>query len=480
MTMYAAGLRVSEVDFMKKVCLLFLAVLLLINLSTPAMGTLLTDAEYACPICGKKDYYTVIVSYGGYIYYGLSRFQYVFWPFTESESLYACQKCNFTCLMCDFGKFPKEKIPIVKKALEGVSLPKPVVKEERDNLFRQGTYYFIPMSARIPVAERVYEALGMSDSEWCLFYRMAAYHYDEADMPDKAAESRRKALEYAERLIADKSQEGLLKESYLISGAMRHFLKDFDGARKDFEKGKAAPYKNPSLSTDDAKGNEKYLNDLIDQFLDSPGEEIDLILAIGSGKLQSAVEILDRNPNLVNKSVKREGYERDEGGTPLHFAVKKGKPEMIKLLIEKGADVNAKDEQGDTPLFAAVCSYSEKIKPLELMKILLDNGADIHARNNKGMTPLIYSVRFISSRDEGDEIRFLISRGAEVNVKDNDGMTPLHYAVLNNNEKVVQLFISKGADISAKTKKGNTPMMCAEKKGLKDMVELLRRLGAKE
>lgn len=465
---------------MKKVYYLFLIVLLLTNISAPATGHGMREAQFVCPICGTKDHYFFGVITGNYIYHSPSRFQYLFWPLTEPESLWVCQKCHLTCLMRDFNKIPKEQISKIKKALEGAALPAPVLPKNIDNASQQGSYRFIPMSARIPVAERVYNVLCWSDDFWCLFYRMAAYHYDMEDMPEKASEARRKALEYAVRLIADKSREGLLKESYLISGAMRHFLGDFAGARKDFEKGKAATYNDPSVSADEAKVTENYLNDLLDQFLNSPGEEIDLILAIDSGKSQRAAEILDRNPDLVRKSVEREGFERDEDGTPLHFAVRRGKLDMMRLLISRGADVNAKNTRENSPLFLAIEYFMGDAKPLDLMKLLLDSGADIQARGELHMTPLIFAVRFFSKHEEGDEAIFLISRGAEVNVKDEDSMTPLHYAIKNKNEKLVKLLIAHGADVSAKNKKGETPMMCARKADLKDIVELLRKHGAKE
>ena len=67
-----------------------------------------------------------------------------------------------------------------------------------------------------------------------------------------------------------------------------------------------------------------------------------------------------------------------------------------------------------------------------------------------------------------------------MNVKDENGMTPLHYAINKKMEKVVKLLIAHGADVSAKNNKGETQIMLAQKAGLKGIVELLRKQGARE
>ena len=76
------------------------------------------------------------------------------------------------------------------------------------------------------------------------------------------------------------------------------------------------------------------------------------------------------------------GAKSDEGHTPLHLAAARNDLELAKLLIDRGADVNVEDEDGWTPLHLA--SYKDNI---EIVKLLLDAGADVEAKDNHGMTP---------------------------------------------------------------------------------------------
>ena len=75
--------------------------------------------------------------------------------------------------------------------------------------------------------------------------------------------------------------------------------------------------------------------------------------------------------------------KNDDGETPLHMVAYRNSIETAKLLIEMGADVDAKDDYGETPLHWA--SYNNRI---EIAKLLIDKGADVEAKRNDGWTPL--------------------------------------------------------------------------------------------
>ena len=80
--------------------------------------------------------------------------------------------------------------------------------------------------------------------------------------------------------------------------------------------------------------------------------------------------------------------EDDYGGTPLHDAAYKGQAEVISILIKAGADVNAKTDGGSTPLHSAAYKGQAEVIP-----ILIKAGADVHAKNNDGSTPLANAIK---------------------------------------------------------------------------------------
>ena len=98
--------------------------------------------------------------------------------------------------------------------------------------------------------------------------------------------------------------------------------------------------------------------------------------AAKAGNLEKVKALLKDNPELVSS--------KDESGlTPLEWAVIKGNKEMVKLLLNSKADVNAKGSTADTVLHAAAV-FNHK----DVAELLLANKADVNAKNNKGETPL--------------------------------------------------------------------------------------------
>ena len=101
--------------------------------------------------------------------------------------------------------------------------------------------------------------------------------------------------------------------------------------------------------------------------------------------------------------------------------------QIINALISKGAKVNAKANDGKTPLHLVSSSHDQYLA--KEVKLLLSKGADVNSKDNKGWTPLHYAV--VNSSDFGDNdsyfqiINALISKGANVNARDNKGWTTL-------------------------------------------------------
>jgi uncharacterized protein len=111
-------------------------------------------------------------------------------------------------------------------------------------------------------------------------------------------------------------------------------------------------------------------------------------------------------------------------------------PEMIKALIERGIDVNARDRYDNTPLH-----YAARSKKPELMQLLLDAGAEIDPLNRDGLTPL--RLMLTTKPANLEAIELLLSRGANMNQKVAGGKTVKEYARIishGDTRAIIELF----------------------------------------
>ncbi len=121
--------------------------------------------------------------------------------------------------------------------------------------------------------------------------------------------------------------------------------------------------------------------------------------------------------------------------------------EILEFLIENGANMNAQDQDKNTPLHLAIINGRT-----ETAKFLIEKGADIDAQDQDKNTPLHLAI--INGHTE--IVDRLIAAGAKINVRNEDGSTPLHLATDKGYIEIVKLLIKKGANIDIKNAKGKT------------------------
>ncbi|MBQ7593680.1 MAG: ankyrin repeat domain-containing protein [Synergistaceae bacterium] len=175
--------------------------------------------------------------------------------------------------------------------------------------------------------------------------------------------------------------------------------------------------------------------------------------------------------------------------TALMWAVAlKHDPKLIRAMIQAGADVNAKGEDGNTPLMNAAFGRAVwyyglygsdsdvlKITP-EVARVLIDAGAKVNARNNNGLTPLHHAVHASAG-----VVNVLLWAGADVNARDNEGYSPLMYAVTESDIDTIRALLDAGANPNLQENKyGLTALMRASftSEGKPEIAGLLVRYGA--
>ncbi|KAM0542210.1 hypothetical protein ACHAPJ_012902 [Fusarium lateritium] len=149
--------------------------------------------------------------------------------------------------------------------------------------------------------------------------------------------------------------------------------------------------------------------------------------------------------------------------TPLSYAVKNGSSSTAELLIDSRASLDIRTRFNQTPLHLAVAKGN-----LRIMQKLLDHGANIDARFRDGRTALMWAI----TGTDSEAVRLLINKGANINVKDRSGNTPLSLAAMTGHTSICRYLLEKGVSVH-ESGHGCGPLSEAARNGHLEVCRLL-------
>lgn len=196
-------------------------------------------------------------------------------------------------------------------------------------------------------------------------------------------------------------------------------------------------------------------------YADLPKGDQALLDAALQGSLENIERALQDGASINTKNEKK-------GATPLHLTIISENIDAVKLLLQKGAFVESKSNEGITALMLA-----STLKKTEILELLISAGANVTNSDSQGAKPL----HFAAEGNAPHAVALLIKNGAHADGADNKGWTPLHHAVRYNAPDAIDSLIKHGADI-AKTKYGMTPAMYAMIKLRPQALDAFERNGA--
>ncbi|KID85179.1 NACHT and Ankyrin domain protein [Metarhizium guizhouense ARSEF 977] len=155
---------------------------------------------------------------------------------------------------------------------------------------------------------------------------------------------------------------------------------------------------------------------------------------------------------LLEKGAYIQATDKNENSMALSVASQRGFKVIVELLLEKSADINARESDGSTALMTAAMNRHDTV-----MELLLAKNADINAKNIHGRTALCMAAEL------GDEVivKMLLEHKADVNAKDLCGKTALLIAAEFGEEAIVKILLEQKANVNAQDKHGNTALLIA-------------------
>ena len=202
-------------------------------------------------------------------------------------------------------------------------------------------------------------------------------------------------------------------------------------------------------------------------------DKIRLFIAIRRGDFDAVKAQVERDPTLVTMkmawditAVLRYQVVIPVGDTALHEAADRGHVSIAELLIDYGANSDARTHGSMTPMHNAVLGHHT-----DVVKLLLARGASVNAALANGLTPLHQAAM----KGYSDIVEILLDKQAEVNAQSQSGRTPLHWAALNGHVEIAKLLLEKGASPDLQDELGRTPLDWATVRGQGDVVLMLQQ-----
>ena len=191
-----------------------------------------------------------------------------------------------------------------------------------------------------------------------------------------------------------------------------------------------------------------------------------LHLASRNGHLKAACQLIEHGADLQ--------AQNNNGDTPLHLALQESQVDVAvaRMLIERGADPTAQNNDGWAPLHL-VSDWGEWGQ-VGVARMLIEHCADLTIHNNYGWTPL----HLASDWGQVDVARMLLEHGADPTAQNNYGWTPLHLASQEGDVDVARMLIEHGADLTAQNRDGQTSLHLASQMGEVDVACMLIEHGA--